>query len=365
MVAPRSFLRAKEPTASYGDLDSTSRRFLSQSLVTLLATIIVVGFFLPLLFMAVTALKTERQIANQSVLPRSPTSVEFTTGPFAGEQYDLFAVPLPNGDLASLALVTPGREMSTFVDPADPSVSIEWVGRWRTLDPALSLDPTFDNFVDAWSALDFLLVLRNTGVIAGVSMVGTLAASTMVAYGLSRFRLPGKRLITASLIATIILPGFVTVVPTYAAWLRLGLVGTWWPLIVPHFFGNAYNVLLLRQFFLSIPRELDDAAAIDGANPMYALCTVIVPQAKGALTAVALFHFFFSWNDFFNPLIYLAGERGRQPISVALFEFFGVFDTAIPLVQAGALLSMIVPVLVFVVLQRVFLSGIDLSGSLR
>ena len=169
----------------------------------------------------------------------------------------------------------------------------------------------------------------------------------------------------ASLVATIILPPFVTLVPTYALWLRVGLVGTWWPLIVPHFFGNAYNVFLLRQFFLSIPRDLDEAAAIDGASPFRTLITVILPQAKGAVLAVSLFHFFFAWNDFINPVIYLAGRSDLQPISVALFDFFGIFSQAVPLVQAGSMLSMAVPILVFLSLQRIFLGGIDLSGSVK
>lgn len=153
--------------------------------------------------------------------------------------------------------------------------------------------------------------------------------------------------------------------PTYGLFLEVGLVDTWWPLIIPHFFGNAYNVFLLRQFFLGIPRDIDEAAAIDGAGPFRTLITMILPQAKGAVLAVSLFHFFFAWNDFLNPLIYLAGRRDLQPIAVALFDFSGVYSEAVPLVQAGAMLSMAVPILVFLFLQRIFLGGIDLSGSLK
>ncbi len=356
--------RAAEPTRSFGELDLDTKKFLAKGTVTLFATMVVVAFLLPLAFMVVSSLKTEQQIASQTILPQSPTTVEITEGPYAGEAYDLYAVPFDDG-LRSLLLVEKGREASTFVDPSAPTVPIEWEGRWRTLDPALVFDPTFENFSTAWDALDFLLVLRNTGIIAGLGMAGTVIASTLVAYGLSRFRMPAKRLILSSLLATIILPPFVTLVPTYAVWLQVGWVGTWWPLIVPHFFGNAYNVFLLRQFFLGIPRDLDEASAIDGASPLRTLITIILPQAKGAVLAVSLFHFFFAWNDFLGPLIYLAGEREKQPISVALYDFLGLYDTAIPLVQAGAMLSMAVPILVFLLLQRIFLGGIDLSGSLK
>lgn len=358
-------MKSREPKQSYRDLDLSTRRFLGKSTVTLFAVMLVVGLLLPLLFMVVTSLKSEQQIASQSILPRSPTTVELTEGEFAGEEFELYAVPFEGDGVRSLALVKKGREASTFIDPDDPTVPIEWDGRWRTLEPALVFDPTLENFPDAWNALDFLLVLRNTGIIAGIGMAGTVIASTLVAYGLSRFRMPFKKLILSSLLATIILPAFVTLVPTYAVWLKVGWVGTWWPLIVPHFFGNAYNVFLLRQFFLGIPRDLDEAASIDGASPLRTLVSVILPQAKGAILAVSLFHFFFAWNDFLGPLIYLAGERDKQPISVALYDFLGLYDTAIPLVQAGAMLSMAVPILVFLFLQKVFLGGIDLSGSLK
>ncbi len=358
--SPIKAFKAKEPTKSWGDLNLSTRKFVAGSGVTLFAVILLAAYLLPLGFMVITSVKTEDQIANQRILPRSPVTADID-----GEEVDLFSVPFEDGSVRTLALVQPGRETSVFVDPADPGTEIEWDGRWRTLEPALALDLNTGNFGDAWDALDFLLLLRNTGVIAGLGMAGTVMASTLVAYGLSRFRMPYKNLILASLVATIILPGFVTLVPTYALYLNIGWVGTWLPLIVPHFFGNAYNVFLLRQFFLTIPRDLDEAAGIDGASPLTTLLTVILPQAKGAILAVSLFHFFFAWNDFLNPLIYLAGERDRIPISVGLYDFLGLYDTAIPLVQAGALLSMAIPIVVFLFLQRIFLKGIDLSGSMK
>jgi multiple sugar transport system permease protein len=284
----------------------------------------------------------------------------------APRELDLRRVPMPDGTTRTLALLRPGPESSVFVDPDDPTAEpIEWTGRVLATEQVLDLDANFGNYEQAWDALDFTRRLRNTAFIAGLGMAGTVFASTLVAYGLSRFRIPFKGLILASLVATIILPRFVTLVPTYIVFERIGWVGTWWPLIVPHFFANAYNVFLLRQFFLTIPRDLDEAAAIDGAGPMRTLFTVILPQARGALLAVALFHFFFAWNDFLEPLLYLASEPDLQPISLGLYFFIGIFDSNVPLIQAGALLGMAVPILVFLALQKVFLSGIDLSGSVK
>jgi multiple sugar transport system permease protein len=143
---------------------------------------------------------------------------------------------------------------------------------------------------------------------------------------------------------------------------RIGWVGTFLPLIVPHFFANAFNVFLLRQYFLTIPKELDEAATIDGAGPFRTLWSVILPQMKAAIVAVSLFHFYIAWNDFFEPMIYLSTRTDLQPISVGLRTFNSLYDSQPNLIQSGALLALIVPVIVFMFAQRVFLKGIDLSG---
>jgi multiple sugar transport system permease protein len=208
----------------------------------------------------------------------------------------------------------------------------------------------------------FPTLLKNTMIIAGIGTVGAVASSIMVAYGLSRFRVPFAGAIMVVLIATIILPRFVTLVPTYALFYRIGWVGTFLPLIVPHFFANAFNVFLLRQYFLTLPRELDEAAIIDGAGPFRTLWSVILPQMKAAIVAVSLFHFYFAWNDFFEPMIYLSTRTDLQPISVGLRTFNSLYDSQPNLIQSGALLALIIPVVVFLFAQRVFLQGIDLSG---
>jgi multiple sugar transport system permease protein len=139
-------------------------------------------------------------------------------------------------------------------------------------------------------------------------------------------------------------------------------VGTWLPLIVPHFFANAFNVFLLRQYFLTIPKQLDEAATIDGAGPFRTLWSVLLPQMKAPIVAVSLFHFYFAWNDFFEPLIYLSARPELQPIAVGLRTFNTLYDDTPTLIQSGSLLALFIPVVVFLFAQRVFLKGIDLSG---
>ena len=189
-----------------------------------------------------------------------------------------------------------------------------------------------------------------------------MLSSICVAYGFSRFRFPGRNGLFLVLLATIILPLQVTLIPTFAVFAALGWVGTWLPLIVPHFFANAYNVFLLRQYFLTIPRDLDEAAMIDGAGPLRILRSVIVPQAKAAIVAVSLFHFFFAWNDFFMPLIYLQGAPSLEPLSVGIARFNGSYSTEPTLIQAAALMAMVLPVLVFFIAQRAFMRGVVITG---
>lgn len=350
---------AVEPTATFRQLPGTKKRRLAGLLVTSIAFMVLFIYLLPLGHMAVTALKTEDMIADQKapILPSSPASFEYE-----GEQVDVYQVPI-DGMVRELGLIKPGRQQSEFIDPNDTAAGVMlWEGNWRQLEPAYESDLHWENFPAAWEGMDFFLLLRNTLVIAGVGTAGAVASSILVAYGLSRFRVPFSRAIMVILIATIILPGFVTLVPKYTVFYQIGWIGTWLPLLVPHFFANAFNVFLLRQYFLTIPKELDQAAAIDGAGSFRTLWSVVLPQMKPAIIAVCLFHFFFAWNDFFEPMLYLSTRRDLQPISVGLQVFNSIYDSQPHLIQAGAMSALVIPLVVFFFAQRVFLKGIDLSG---
>jgi multiple sugar transport system permease protein len=282
---------------------------------------------------------------------------------FEGKEYDVLQVPL-DGEIHQLALINKGRESSEFIDPANPEAGlIEWEGRWRTLEPVRGLNFQWENYPRAWNTIDFLRLLWNTFFFAFVTMVGAVASSALVAYGFSRFRFPGKNILFIILISTIILPPAVTLVPTYFFYVQvLDWGGTWLPLIVPQFFANAYNVFLLRQYFMTIPRAMEEAAAIDGAGPLRTFISVILPQAVPALTAVSLFHFFWAWNEFFGPLIYLAGNSDKFPISVGLTFFNGLYSSEPQLILAASIITMILPLVIFFMAQRVFLQGIVITG---
>jgi multiple sugar transport system permease protein len=131
---------------------------------------------------------------------------------------------------------------------------------------------------------------------------------------------------------------------------------------VPHFFANAYNVFLLRQYFMTLPKELDESAKVDGAGPLRILWSVIIPQSYPVIVAVAIFHIVWAWNDYFNPLLYLSTNTQLQPISVALTRFNGLFAQRPWVIQAGALMTLIIPLLIFVAAQKFFVQGIVITG---
>ncbi len=210
--------------------------------------------------------------------------------------------------------------------------------------------------------IDFPRVFFNTAFIAIVGMIGTLLSSICVAYAFARFPIPGKNIYFIILIGTIILPGQVTLIPTYAFFASIGWTGSWLPLIVPHFFSNAYNVFLLRQFFMTLPRELDEAAMIDGAGPARVLVSVIIPQAWPAILSVGLFHFIFAWNDYFGPLLYTLGRAELWPISIAVQQFNFQYGPRPELIQATSLMAMVLPLLIFVFAQKVFMRGVVMTG---
>jgi multiple sugar transport system permease protein len=282
---------------------------------------------------------------------------------YQGENLPLLLVPLPDGTTRTLALFEPGRKQSTFIDPKAPSVApITWQGSWRTLEHVWQFAPHWENFGKVWDLIDYPRLLFNTAAIAVISTIGTLLSCTLVAYGFARFRFPGRSLLFTLLIATIFLPAAVTVIPTYTVFQKIGWVGTWLPLLVPAFFANAYDVFLMRQYFMTIPTEMDEAAAIDGASPFRTLISVILPQAWPVIIAVAIFHLVYSWNDFFGPLIYTAGKVDIQTLALGLQRFNGIHYRDPGLIQAGTLMTLIIPVIAFLLTQRFFTRGIVITG---
>lgn len=327
--------------------------------VTFLMTLVVAAFLSPLVQAGLNSLKTADQISapNAPLWPADPLTFELEGG-----EYAVYDVPI-EGSMRALALVEPGRRESQFIDPADPQAGlITWQGSWRTLEPAWVFAPRLSNYSRTWNEIEYPKLLFNTVAIAIIGVIGTVLSCTLVAYGFARFRFPGKSLLFTLLIATVFLPSAVTLIPTYMIMLRLDWVGTWLPLLVPTFLANAFDVFLIRQYLLTIPRDLDEAAAMDGAGPLRTLVSVILPQAWPVIIAVAIFHFVYSWNDYFGPLIYLASNRELWTISLGLAQFNGIYFSEPALVQAGTIMALAVPVALFIIFQRVFTRGIVFTG---
>jgi multiple sugar transport system permease protein len=328
--------------------------------VTVLGLLMLGIFLLPLGYVLATSFKLDSQMTTVGA-PLWPAKAATYT--FEGADYPLYNVTMPDGSTRRLAVVHPYRENSDVVDPAHPEQGIFNVkGRWRTWQAIYRFAPNWKNFVDAWDQVNFPRLFRNSILLSGISTIGTLIACILVAYGFTRFQLPGKNFLFVILISTIVLPPQATIIPLYILFNKLHWTGTWLPLLVPAFFANAYDVFLLRQYFMSIPKELDEAAMLDGAGPFRTLVSIIIPQAVPAITAVTIFHFFFVWNQYFEPLVYLLGNERLYPVSVGIGAFVTTFSTYPGRSAATAVLAMALPAIIFFLAQRQFMQGIVITG---
>ena len=221
----------------------------------------------------------------------------------------------------------------------------------------------WQNYPEALTTIPFFLYFRNILTILVPTVVGTVLTSALAAYGFSRLRWPGRDLVFNVLLTTLMLPYAVTLIPTFLLWARLDLINTFWPLIIPHWFGGGiFSIFLLRQFFRTIPRELDEAALIDGANPLQILWNVIVPLSRPALIAVAIFAALNSWNDFLGPLIYLNDSR-HFTLALGLAEFTRLYSSQWHLLMAASTVVIVPVIVLFFFAQRYFIEGIALTGS--
>jgi len=217
------------------------------------------------------------------------------------------------------------------------------------------------NYVRAWTVLPFGDFTRNSIVYAVTALAGQLISCSLAAFGFSRLRFPGRSFWFGVLLATLMLPSQVTLIPQFIMFKNLHWLDTLLPLIVPAYFGNALYIFLLRQFFLTLPNELDDAARIDGANPFQTYLYVILPLATPALATVAIFSFIYHWNDFFGPLIYLTTPE-KMTIAVGLQLFRGQWGTDFSLLMAASVAAVIPIIVLFFVAQKTFIQGIALTG---
>jgi multiple sugar transport system permease protein len=219
------------------------------------------------------------------------------------------------------------------------------------------------NFDTVWQTPGFLTWWRNTLLYAGLGTVLAVASSLPVAYALAKFRFRGRNVAMMLVISTMMLPPQVIIVPMYLFWAKqLGLAGTLWPLIIPMAFGDAFTIFLLRQFLLTIPKEYTDAARVDGCGELRTMLRVVLPMAKPAIAAVALFQFFYCWNDYFGPQIYASENPAAWTLSYGLESFKGAHHTNWNLTMAATVLVMAPVIVVFFFAQKAFIEGVTLTG---
>jgi multiple sugar transport system permease protein len=221
--------------------------------------------------------------------------------------------------------------------------------------------PKWENYKIAVNAIPFLLYLRNTVTICFFTIIGTLLSSTLVAYSLAKIPWPGRNALLLLILSTMMLPFPVTMIPLFVTFGRLGWVNTFKPLIVPSFLGNAFYIFLLRQFFMTIPGELSDAARIDGASELGIFRRVILPLSKPVLAVVALFQFLGSWNDFLGPLIYLQ-SNDKYTLAIGLQMYRTTNYVEWELLMAASTLVVIPILVLFFFAQRTFIEGIAITG---
>jgi multiple sugar transport system permease protein len=220
------------------------------------------------------------------------------------------------------------------------------------------------NYRDVWTdpAIDFPLYLRNTLVTALLSVAGMVLSSAIVAYGFARIRFRGRGAVFTLMLATMMIPFPVIMGPLYILFGELGWIGTLKPLWVPAWFANAFNVFLLRQFFMGIPRELDEAARIDGCGHWGIFWRIIVPLSMPALAVVALFHFIFVWNDFLGPLIFLT-HRDQFTLALGLQLYQSkAGNTPWNLLMAASTMVAAPVLLLYLIAQRSFVHGLSAGG---
>jgi multiple sugar transport system permease protein len=311
---------------------------------------------IPFLYLLSTSLKDRDQL-RQSPPPLIPIAAK--TININGQDEPLYQVTM-DGQLREMALIKNRPEgKGLFVDSASPEQTYELVIAEQS--PIKQVEMHFDNYPQALRQMKFNKLLINTLLVTFIGMAGMLFSCSLVAYGFSRFRAPWLNVLFILLLSTIMLPSQVRLLPTYVLFNKLGWVDTLLPLIIPQFFANAYDVFLLRQFFMTIPLELDDAAKIDGASPMQTLLYIILPQARPALVSVAIFHFLYAWNDFYEPLIYLHSPE-NWTLAVGLQTFNALYAVNTNYIMAASAVMILPPIILYFLAQRIFTQGVVFTG---
>lgn len=305
----------------------------------------------------------------------------------AVESHTMSAEPYPqsianrySGD--SLPMVAPkrrrkisGHQLLSYVLLSSVSLVLIMPLLWmvftslKPMSEIVQFPPTFfpksiqwGNYATAINSFPFWSYAKNTLIIAGSVVVGNVLSNSFIAYGFAKLEFPGKRILFALVLSTMMVPGFVTMIPQYVIFSKIGWVGTYLPLIVPAFFGNAFNIFLMRQFYLSIGDELIEAAKMDGANHLYIWSHLMIPLTKPALITIAINSFNGAWNDFLGPLLYIK-DQNQYTLQIGLQVFKNQSTTQWHYLMAGAVMVLLPSVLLFFFAQRYFIEGMDLTAG--
>ncbi len=222
--------------------------------------------------------------------------------------------------------------------------------------------PQWGNYAEALARAPLLTWLKNTAAITTLTIIGNVVSSSLVAFGFARLRFPGKNVLFVLLLSTMMLPDIVMLIPRFIMFRAVGWVDTLLPLIVPSFFGGgAYNIFLTRQFYLTIPRDFDEAARIDGASNFTIWWRILLPLSAPVLIAITIFSFVYHWNDFLNPLIYLFSEQ-KKTLALGLRAFINPADASWHITMAASMFIVVPILILFFVGQRYFIRGITMTG---
>ena len=355
----RSETRWRDRRSDASTLTLRLWEFTGSSLLNLFVWIALVAYLSPLTYMLVTSVKTAAQMRNAKA-PIAPSRAATYT--YNGKARLIYNVPTSTG-VQHWALVESHITYSQFVDPANPQAGlIRWNGYWGSLTLEYLPSVTLQNFVTLWKTVNYPNLLKNTLVVIALGEIGVLCSSIMVAYGFARFRIPGGKFLFFLMIGTIMIPDSITLVPTFVLFGRvLNWSGSFYPLIVPTFFGSAIYIFLLRQNFKTIPRDLDEAAMLDGAGPLRTLVSIILPQCIPTIVTVALLHFFNAWNEMKMASLYLGIRPDLQTIAFST-QSYQTYGFTPEILQAGALLVMIIPLVVLFLSQRFFMQDMVIAS---
>jgi multiple sugar transport system permease protein len=341
-------------------ISSQITRFLHIIPFNLFVWILLALYLSPVFFMMVTAMMPTSQLGDKNA-PLYPAKIKQYE--YEGKEYQIYNVPM-DGESKPMVLVVTGRESSQLLDPVRPENGlVEWKGNWRTLVGAYEPHFTWENFTVLFESLPFSKMLRNTLFLTLVGEVAVVTSSILVAYGFSRFKIPGGNFLFYVLIATILIPDKVTFIPKFFLYVTvLDWRGTIYPVLLHLFFGNAVYIFLLRQNFKSIPVELEEAAMLDGAGPLRRLFMVVLPQSWPVVITVSLLHFFYTWNETRLASLYLGTDPDLMPVSFGVQNYQSLvrIDNVI---EASTVIVLIVPVIVLFLAQKYFMQGLVITGA--